>query len=413
MDTIEFFFDYSCPFAYLASTEIRALAARTGAQVEYRPMLLGGLFRDIGQPTNLAASLHPLKARHNSQDMARWADLRGVPLRMPAGHPLRTVEALRATLAAPAAARADVVHALFRAYWADSVDISNTAALAQTLNELGLEGNTLAGPHSDAIKAELRANTDEAVARGVFGAPTFFARGAMFYGQDRMFLLERALGGAGERTTHLPGWQGEASAQRPRTMDFWYDFSSPFTYLASTQIPALAERLGVAVRWRPVLLGGLFKTLGGPIVPMAVLPAPKQRWVARDMQAWAEYWAVDYKWPSRFPMRTVLPLRVACALGASAEPFIHRCFRAYWAENQDISDPGVVAALLEEVGASPLLIEASEDAAVKAALIDSTQAAADAGVFGAPSVVIQGKVFWGQDRLGMVERVLEGWVPPV
>src|SRR5687767_7400842 len=98
--TLDFWFDYSCPYAYLGSTQVEALAARTGASLSWRPMLLGGVFRAAGTPQNLSETLSPSKAHHNGLDMLRWAALFGVKLVMPAGHPFRTVEALRATIVA-------------------------------------------------------------------------------------------------------------------------------------------------------------------------------------------------------------------------------------------------------------------------------------------------------------------------
>src|SRR5688572_5954777 len=90
--TVEFFFDYSCPYAYLASTQIEALCARVGAALRFRPMLLGGVFRAVGAAQNQAGAMNPEKARHNLADMRRWASLWQVPLSMPEGHPMRTVE---------------------------------------------------------------------------------------------------------------------------------------------------------------------------------------------------------------------------------------------------------------------------------------------------------------------------------
>ena len=115
MAHLDFWFDYSCPYAYLASTQVEALAARAGATLTLKPMLLGGVFRANGTPQNLSTVLSPAKARHNMSDMSRWADAFGVPLTMPEGHPLRTVEALRATVLTdvdPA-----VMHGLYACSW--------------------------------------------------------------------------------------------------------------------------------------------------------------------------------------------------------------------------------------------------------------------------------------------------------
>jgi 2-hydroxychromene-2-carboxylate isomerase len=193
MRTLDFWFDYSCPYAYLASTQVEALATRTGARLFYRPMLLGGVFAANGTPQKLFATLLPAKAAHNARDLERWADLWGVPLVMPPGHPLRTVEALRATVASGIDPR--VVHGFYRAYWVDGRPPSDEATLREVLGAAGHD----AGPILEAIarpeaKDDLRRRTDEAVGLGIFGAPAFVvAGGRMYWGQDRMHFVERDL----------------------------------------------------------------------------------------------------------------------------------------------------------------------------------------------------------------------------
>src|SRR3954469_9438461 len=95
--TLDFWFDYTCPYAYLGSTQARAVAERMNATLTYQPILLGGIFRANAQPQKLFASRSPARIAYDAKDLERWARIRGVPLKMPAGHPLRSVEALRAT----------------------------------------------------------------------------------------------------------------------------------------------------------------------------------------------------------------------------------------------------------------------------------------------------------------------------
>ena len=113
MGGIDFFFDYTCPYAYLAATQIEGVSDRTGQPLNWRPMLLGGVFRALDVPQVLFKTLSPSKARHNFADMNRWADLWNVPLTMPARHPYRSVEALRATLALPEHERPPFIHAMY------------------------------------------------------------------------------------------------------------------------------------------------------------------------------------------------------------------------------------------------------------------------------------------------------------
>jgi 2-hydroxychromene-2-carboxylate isomerase len=196
LSTLDFWFDYSCPYAYLASTQVEALAARTGATLVWRPMLLGGVFAANGTPQKLFATLSAAKAAHNARDLDRWAELFGVTLRMPAAHPLRTVEALRATVACGIDPRA--VHALYRAYWVDGRGPSEPAVLREVLGAAGHDVEqvfaTIGRPEA---KDDLRKRTDEAIALGIFGAPAFVVNGGhMYWGQDRMHFVERDLTGS-------------------------------------------------------------------------------------------------------------------------------------------------------------------------------------------------------------------------
>jgi 2-hydroxychromene-2-carboxylate isomerase len=193
MRTLDFWFDYSCPYAYLGATQVEALAKRTLARLVYRPMLLGGVFAANGTPQKLFATLSAAKAAHNARDLDRWAELFGVTLRMPAAHPFRTVEALRATIAVGVDPR--VVHAFYRAYWVDGRGPSEEGTLREVLASAGHDpARVLAEIALPAAKDDLRRRTDEAIALGIFGAPAFVVDGArMYWGQDRIGLVERDL----------------------------------------------------------------------------------------------------------------------------------------------------------------------------------------------------------------------------
>ena len=200
MKRVDFFYDFSCPYAYLAHTQIEALCARAEAELVWRPMLLGGVFKAVGTVQVPFASMIPTKARHNAFDMLRWAEHFDVPLTTPPTHPNRTVLALRATLAADAEIpRAS--KAIFAAYWARGRDVAEPAVVREALDGAGLDGAGLVARAEDpAIRADLRARTDEAIAHGIFGAPAFVVTapgvaGDLFWGQDRLDFVEKALGG--------------------------------------------------------------------------------------------------------------------------------------------------------------------------------------------------------------------------
>jgi 2-hydroxychromene-2-carboxylate isomerase len=175
---------------------VAALAQRTGAALVYQPMLLGGVFRAVGTPQRLSEELSPPKTAHNLLDMQRWAALFGVPLTMPPGHPMRTVEALRATLLTKIDPR--VVDGFYRAYWVLGRAPSDEATLRDVLGAAGHDaGAILAQLGNAGVKDDLRRRTEEAVSLGIFGAPAFVVGGEMYWGQDRIEFVEKALMKAG------------------------------------------------------------------------------------------------------------------------------------------------------------------------------------------------------------------------
>jgi len=194
---VEFFYDYVSPFSYLASTQLPALAERTGAELVYRPFLLGGVMQAAGNRPPLEV---PNKGKHMPIDLARWAEHYGVPLAMNPHFPMSTVRAMRAALVAQeetdAAGFRGFQDAMFRAMWAEGVNLADEAALGEVIAKSGLDAErVLARTQEQPVKDRLRANTDEAVERGAFGAPTFFVGDELFFGNDRLPFVEKALRG--------------------------------------------------------------------------------------------------------------------------------------------------------------------------------------------------------------------------
>lgn len=192
---VEVFWDVASPYTYLAHTQLSGLAARTGAELWYRPMLLGGVFKAIGHSMPAAV---PGKGTYMSRDLARWRDRYGVPFRLPVSElpfPINSVLPMRVATVFDREGRGlEGADALMRAHWAEGRDVSEASELEAVVRSLGLEpGPVLEAAQSPEIKAQLRAATDEAVSRGVFGAPTFFAGPEMFWGNDRLDFLEAYL----------------------------------------------------------------------------------------------------------------------------------------------------------------------------------------------------------------------------
>jgi 2-hydroxychromene-2-carboxylate isomerase len=414
--TIDFYYDIVCPYAYLGSTQIAALAARAGARLRWKPMLLGGVFRAIssdGSGEGPMGTLASAKARLNLLDMRRWAAHFGVSLALHPRHPMRSVDAMRLCHVVDGDDRVKVTHALYRAYFVEHRDLDDRAVLRSVLERCALDPALADRVDDPAIKDALRRTTDEAVADGAFGAPAIVIDTGgvrtLYWGQDRLGLVEEALG--------LAPTPAASPSDRPvdgaRVVDFFYDFSSPYAYLGSTQIERVAARQGAVIRWKPFLLGALFKAIGTPIVPMHAASEPKRRYYARDVLDWARHWQVPFSWPTRFPMRTVLPLRVALSVAEADRPRLsHAIYRAYWVEDRDIADAAVLADVLREIGLDDAPLKAAEEAPAKAALTALTDEAVALGLCGAPSFLVRGHLFWGQDRLGFVEKTLAGWDPP-
>jgi 2-hydroxychromene-2-carboxylate isomerase len=395
--SLDFWFDYTCPFAYLGSTQAPALAERMGVPLVYRPLLLGGVFKAVGTPQKLFASRGPARSAYEARDMARWAKRFGVELRMPADHPLRSVEALRATLATGIDPR--VVDGFFRAYWAQGRPISSHEVIAEVVGRAGHDAETvLAKIETAEIKDDLRKRTDEAVALGIFGVPAWVVDGThLYWGQDRIAFVE------GVRRPR----PSRPAPSAPRTLDVYWDFSSPFAYLGLAQVEAIAKRTGAKVVSHPILLGGLFRSIGTPEVPLATFSEAKQRYILSDLHRWAAFWRVPFRFPSRFPTHSLKALRIYLALPEERRArYRDATFRACWAEDRDITQDSVLAECVgDEALARDALARAGSDE-VKAALRVSTENAAARGVFGVPTFAVGDELFWGQDRLELVEEAL-------
>ena len=194
MPTVDFYFDVVCPYAYLAFNQMPGIAERTGASVNYKPILLGGVFKSIDAPQVPMNSMPQNKQQMNLWDMHRWAEHFETPLQFPPEHPRRTVEAMRAIHASPDPIAA--TKALYTAYWSEGLDVADRTILQRVLDKANLDGETILSQiDSPAIKASLRATTDEAVAAGVFGVPAFVIENELIWGQDRLHFVEKLLKG--------------------------------------------------------------------------------------------------------------------------------------------------------------------------------------------------------------------------
>lgn len=193
-NTAEFFFDVGSPATYLAWTQMPALCAQAGAKLVYKPMLLGGVFQATG---NASPMMVPAKGRYMAVDLGRFAKRYSVPFRINPHFPINTLSLMRAVVGVQLRQpeRFDaLLGALYPALWANGANLNDPAVTAALLVEAGFDPAAIFALTNDAdIKAALKANTEEAVARGVFGAPTVFVGDAMFFGQDRLDFVREAL----------------------------------------------------------------------------------------------------------------------------------------------------------------------------------------------------------------------------
>lgn len=190
---VEFLFDYGSPFSYLASLQIEGFAKRNGATVTYTPILLGAVLKATGNASPMTV---PAKARYMTSELRRWARRYGVAFKSNP-HPFmsNTLRLMRGAVAAQQLGIFLPYHrAIYRAVWADAQDLGDETVLRGVLDRAGVPAAKLmAAAERQDVKDRLRHNTDEAVRRGVFGAPTFFVGDEMFWGNDRFDFIEQAL----------------------------------------------------------------------------------------------------------------------------------------------------------------------------------------------------------------------------
>jgi 2-hydroxychromene-2-carboxylate isomerase len=199
--TLEFFFDCSSPWTYLAFTRIGDVVARTKAQIVWRPVLVGGVFNAVNREVyDRRANPEPRKASYYEKDLRDWASLAGIEIGKPPVFPVRAIAVMRCAIAADEERKlVPFARGAFEAYWGRLEDISQSEVLTAIACNAGLDAQRLlARSQSAEVKDRLRANTDELIARGGFGSPTMFVNGNdMYFGNDRLPLVEAALVRAG------------------------------------------------------------------------------------------------------------------------------------------------------------------------------------------------------------------------
>ena len=188
--------------------------------------------------------------------------------------------------------------------------------------------------------------------------------------------------------------------------EFFFDFGSPASYLAYTQMDGIAQRTGAEIVWRPMLLGGVFKATGN--ASPAMVPA-KGRWMNADLPRFAERYGVAYNRNPFFPVNTLLMMRGAAAYEGTPEfrPYVDAMFKAMWVDQKNMNDMPTAAGVLKAAGFDPQAFMATaESQDAKDRLKATTEEAVARGVFGAPTTFVGDHMYFGQDRLDFVEQAL-------
>jgi len=195
-----------------------------------------------------------------------------------------------------------------------------------------------------------------------------------------------------DRNSAVPEWA---------MIEFWYDFASTYSHIAAQRIDALAKAAGTTVRWRPFLLGPIFAGQGWSTSPFNLFPS-KGKYMWRDMERWSAELGLKLVKPQPFPANSLMAARIALAgeEGGWIGDFSRRVFAAEFCEGANIADLEVLRAILSAMNLNPTqILDAARADAVKSRLRSQTDLATHLGLFGAPSFVVDGEIFWGNDRL--------------
>lgn len=199
MTRLECFYDCTSPWTYLAFTGLPPIAERYGVDIEWRPILVGGVFNAVNPDLYAqreAAFANKRRMNYMMKDLKDWADLRGIEINWPSFHPVNAVKCMRGCFVAEEQGKlVPYSKALFEAYWGRCEDVASEVVLGAIVTGLGMEADAfLQRIQAPEIKDKLRANTDEVIERGAYGSPTLYINGDdMYFGNDRLPLVERKL----------------------------------------------------------------------------------------------------------------------------------------------------------------------------------------------------------------------------
>ncbi|KAJ3327229.1 hypothetical protein HDU93_002073, partial [Gonapodya sp. JEL0774] len=438
--TIEFYYNITCPWSYIASKRLEKIAQRIGVTIIYKPALLSSSFRV--SPFDVPDGPHGNKARYLTREIGRTAKRFGVPLGFRKQHPVDSMPALSLLTSLEPGLRRQLTGTFFDAYFARGLDIGSPSILQSLVSQvLADHFDIFDGVENKKWAKALELSTEEAETRGAPFSPSFWVPdsrvvqgGRMFCGADRLHFMESAVRALNESKIDLIPAPLPRIRQGPlenkRKLTFWFDFSSPWTYLGWTQLRRIVDEMGpnLELELVPTLLGIVFREIGTPVEPRKEISQQAADWSDNDMADWVSYWSrlpdasekenqVQLKWiggplkgKKHFPIRTPLPLRVVCL--KTEWKLIDAIFKAAWVADLDISNADVLSSVLVSAGYSPELVHAADSAVARDALKANTTRAVVAGVCGFPTYQIDNReLIWGQDKIDVVSDILLGWNP--
>lgn len=432
-----FYYDIVCPFAYIASNLISNLEKQTNKKIIWEPVALGGLYKGTNAPqgTNSATSiLNTTKLAVTSRDFLIQINRANITLNYPPAS-LRTpqqkqptLKVMRILLAIPQSIRPIYSHAFYKARWVDNLDLTddnNIRNIVSSINNPSWDSLQLGSItdiyNNNNIKQKLLDNTNLAVSRGVFGVPSFWVNNKLFWGGDRIHFVARELGYKNASPLRLTKNYPTLKTSKGPNVKFYFDFSSPWSYIGSTQIEQSIQKTNsnATIEYIPILLGALFKEIGTPNLPATTLSPAKLEYSRKDFDDWVQYYNIDFKFSPHFPIRTILPLRIILAAKRICYEryveLIHILYRATWVEEQNIAEKSVITSILNKNN-YPIdkLLEYTTLQEIKQELIQNTKLAIDVGCCGVPSFQVDNlPIIWGQDRLNILEDILCGWKTPI
>ncbi|XP_046853534.1 uncharacterized protein LOC124446716 [Xenia sp. Carnegie-2017] len=415
MAELTFYYDVVCPFAYVASRLIERIAEQCAAKIHWTPVLLNALYKANESQSPMVNSCNAKKIILRQQ-FARMVQRFNVPINPPESHPANSLSAMRllAATSCDSKLRVSLTHALFSSYWIENKDITSGEVLQKITRTIGWNVDV-----QDIIAKSgtvlLMKNTEDALENGAFGVPSFLVNGKLFWGVDNLHFVERELGG---KSASPPRLTEPPKTPQSVNLTIYHDLGSPWSFLGSTQVENLikvVKPVNVTIESLPIVVGSLFKQIGTPVVPMRHFSAAKLTYLTKSLNDWCTFHGIKgFKFPSNFPLKTVLPMRLLLASRNDSE-LQAALYKAAWIEDKDIGDVEVLREILHKVGFdADKMFDNAQQQDIKDQLRANTDRAVKAGVCGVPSYQVNnGAIIWGQDRLNIVADLLCGWKDPL